>query len=128
MAVDFDANYKYYAYDNYEGDDFGVGYLSTKAEWIDRINTWQANDGFDHRFTVEDFEELELDDLRGILLADVEPIDKDYLVTWAVYDDEFSILITAKNEFIWQQNPKKSDAIPQWLKRLKNTVREQKKQ
>lgn len=128
MAVDFDKHIQYYAYTNYEGDDFGVGYLDTKEGWIDRVNRWQANDGFDHRFIVEDFEELELVDLRGIMLAEVEPIDKDYLVTWADYDDELCIRITSKSEFIWEKNPKNSTSIPQWLKRLKNTIREQKNQ
>lgn len=128
MAVDFDAHIKYFSYNNVEGDDFAVGYLSTKQEWIDRINQWQSNDGFATRFTVEDFEELEIDDLRGVMLAVVEPIGDDHLVSWFDNEDESSIIITAKNEFVWEQNQRNSTAIPQWLKRLKNTIREQKNQ
>ena len=129
MAVDFDAQIKYFSYTNEQGDDFAVGYLDNKEGWIERINRWQANDGFAHRFTTEDFEELESDDLRGAVLAVVEPVDAGWFVTWVDdKENEQMVEISHKYEISWKINNNKSDAIPQWLKRLKNTIREQKNQ
>lgn len=122
MAVDFDAHIRYYAYNNVDGDEFGVGMIGSKADWVERVNRWAQEDGKQGDFTVEDFEDLELSDLRGIQLSEIEPIDKDFLATWVVGDDEFSVRITQKSEFLWQQNPKKLASVPRWLKRLKTTL------
>lgn len=128
MAVDFDANILYYAYHNEDGDDFGVGYLSNKKQWIERVNSWQENDGFETRFAVEDFEELEHDDLRGISLAVVEPMGKEYLITWVVGDDENCLRISEDWDISWHNNAQKLKSIPQWSKRLKNLLKEHKTQ
>ena len=68
----FDAHILYYAYNNIDGDDFGVGYLNNKEQWVDRINSWNENDGNETRYTVEDWDELDCQlDFRGIELAEV---------------------------------------------------------
>lgn len=130
MAVAFDAHIQYFAYNNLEGDDFAVGYLSTKEDWIERVNAWNRNDGAENRYSAEDWEELDQEqDLRGVCLAEVEPVDAGWFVTWVNDNgDENVVEITHKYEVSWKINPNKSDSIPQWLKRLKNTIREQKKQ
>lgn len=123
MAVDFDAHIRYYAYNNTDGDEFGVGMLGSKEDWVGRINRWAQEDGNEGEFNVQDWEELDFqNDFRGVLLAEVEPIDKDYLVTWVAYEDEFAVRITQKGDFIWEQNPKKLTTIPRWLKRCKTTL------
>jgi len=122
----FDANILYYAYDNLDGDDFGVGYLSNKEAWIERVNSWGRNNGTRSDFTIDDFEELDATDLQGVLLAEVEPIDSDHLVTWVVGEDEFSVQIDKKGDIIWKNNSTKTTSVPRWLSRLKRTLKEYK--
>lgn len=121
----FDAHLQYFAYNNLDGDDFGVGYIGNKEDWIRRVNSWQANDGFDTRFTQEDFDDLDVYDLRGILLAEVEPVDTGWFVTWATEKGDNVAEISKDYQISWKINNLKSDTIPHWLKRLKNTLREQ---
>ena len=125
----FDAHILYYAYNNIDGDDFGVGYLNNKEQWVDRVNSWNENDGNKTRYTIEDWDDLDCQlDFRGIELAEVEPNGDNYLVTWFDKDNENCLEIDPKGEIVWQNNSTKSLSIPRWVKRLKNTMKEHKKQ
>lgn len=122
----FDAHLLYFAYNNIEGDEFGVGMIGNKEDWVRRINRWAVEDGNVGAFTVEDWDDLDFqNDFRGVELAEVEPVDVGWLVTWLNdRGDENVVEITHKFAISWKINPNKSDSIPQWLKRLKNTLRD----
>jgi hypothetical protein len=124
----FDTNILYYAYDNTDGDDFGVGYLDNKQTWVERVNTWGRQDGARHDFKLDDFHELDYGNLRGCKLAEVVPDEQTFLVTWLVDKNENSIRIDHKGDFIWENNPSKSSSIPKWVHRLKRTIKEHKNQ
>lgn len=115
----FEAHIKYFSYNNTQGDEFAVGYLDNKEDWIERINRWQSNDGFETRFTAEQFDELEQDDLRGLELAEVEPDEKGgHIVRWADGDKDFSLSINKKRETSWIENNTKNTTVPRWVSRL----------
>lgn len=53
---------------NTQGDSFGVGITQTKQGWIDILNSWQESDGFETRYKIEDWDDLEDFDFRGVVL------------------------------------------------------------
>lgn len=133
----FDAHILYYAYNNTEGDEFGVGYLGNKEFWVHLINGWNRNDNNKHRVKVEDWDELEpLSDLRGCELAEVEPDDDGYLITWIANPQspapnmvEEQIRVNSDWSMEWVHGLKsvetgKAPSIPRWANRLKNQLRE----
>lgn len=120
----FDANIQLYAYNNTEGDDFGVGYLGNKEFWVGLVNRWNKEDGKKARYTAETFDSIDADDFRGCVLAEVEPDHEGYVVTWYSGDTEYIIDIKG-SEFVWEQNDSGSVSVPQWVRRLKNQLREQ---
>lgn len=124
----FDAHIRYYAYDNLEGDEFGVGYLGNKEWWIDIINRWNKNEGDKNVFTIEDWDELDVThDFRGIQIAEVVPDGDDLIVTYSKNDVDDSVRINKKHEVSWEENNTGSTIIPRWISRLKTTIRESEK-
>lgn len=124
----FETNILYYAYDNEDGDDFGVGYLDNKEAWVSRVNSWGRQDGARHDFTAESWDKVHQTNLRGCELAKVTPDNDGYLVTWADGDSENSMRINKKSEVSWVTNPKKVASVPRWVTRLKSAIREHKNQ
>lgn len=121
----FDAHIQYYAYNNKESDDFGVGYIGNKEEWIGRINRWNKNDKLATRVTAEDWDDLDCStDLRGIQLAEVEPVDDSYKVSWDDGDNENSMIIDKNGAISWDNNPQNISSVPRWVTRLKNQLRD----
>ena len=52
-------------------DDNGTPRVLTKQEWIDQLNYYQEADGYDTRYTLEDWDNLDDWDMRGIILEPV---------------------------------------------------------
>lgn len=120
MSVD---NTQYYAYDNIEGDDFGVGYAGNKEDWIRRINQWNRNEKVNQVRTVDEWEELTIKDFRGMQIAEVVSENGDRIVTWAKDNKESSVKINKKDEVSWLENNTRSTSVPRWMNRLKKTVK-----
>jgi len=114
----------YFAYDNLEGDEFGVGYLSTKTDWVDRTNSWGRQDGNRHDFTEKSWDSIYPTNLRGCVLAKVESDNSAFLVTWKADNKENTVRISNKGEFSWENNSAKSSSIPRWMNRLKKAIKE----
>jgi hypothetical protein len=126
MAVDFDAHIQYFSYNNVQGDDFAVGYLDNKDGWVERINRWQANDGFDTRFTIQEWDELEQDDFRGLELAEVEPDENGgFNVAWTDGKADYSLNIDSKSEISFIGENEKPASVPRWFKKLAKTIKNQ---
>jgi len=120
----FVSHIQYYAYDNTEGDEFGVGYLGSKEYWIQLINHWNRNDGIKTRYTAEQWEDVLPDHYRGCVLAEVEPSSEDYLVTWTNKGKDYVVRIGSNNKLTWDSNETKLPSIPRWINRLKNQLRD----
>tara|TARA_B100001250_G_C19462466_1_gene640838 strand:+ start:88 stop:477 length:390 start_codon:yes stop_codon:yes gene_type:complete len=124
----FEAHIQYYAYNNIDDDDFGVGYLGNKQDWVERINRWNWNDGFDERFTVEDWDDLDCQhDFRGCELAEIEPDSDAMLVTWQKSNHSFVIKIEKNGDMKWLENPRSLTTFPRWINRMKTMLREAEK-
>lgn len=122
----FDGHIQYYAYNNLEGDDFGVGYLGNKEFWVGMVNRWAKEDGKQIKYTNEMFDEIRTEDFRGCLLAEVEYDNLGtYNVVWFDDDNENAIQINGKWEILWTNNPQSISSIPRWATRLKNILKEQ---
>ena len=120
----FEAHIMYYSYNNTQGDEFAVGYLNNKEDWIERINRWQSNDGFTTRFTAEQFEELEIDDLRGCELAEVEPNENGgHIVRWSDGKADYSLNLDKKGEVSFIGEDEKPTSVPRWIKRLAKALK-----
>lgn len=120
----FEAHIKYYAYNNIEGDDFGVGRLGNKEFWVRQMNAWNESDGRKDRFLVENWDEFDVDqDMRGCQLAEVAPDDGDNLVTWSDKNKDNTVRISKKGEITWEENQSKLVTVPRWVNRLKTTLR-----
>jgi len=121
----FDAHIQYYSYNNLQGDDFGVGYLGNKEFWVHLMNGWNRNDDRKDRYHVADWDEFDCElDLRGCILAEVEPEDQEYLVTWLDNLGEYAVRIKQDGKLVWENEPEKVSSIPRWVNRLKNQLRE----
>lgn len=120
----FDAHIQYFCYNNLEGDDFEVGHLGNKESWVHLMNTWNRNDNIKTRYTVEEWDELTSDDLRGCVLAEVVPDDQDFVVTW--YDEltESSAIIKRDGKIIRENSDLQTTSVPHWLSRLKKQLLE----
>lgn len=121
----FDAHILYYSYNNAEGDDFCIGLFGNKQFWVDIMNRWNRNDGIKNKYTLEDWDDLDVKtDLRGCQLAEIEPDDKDILVRWVERGQENVMRITPKNVITWENNPQNKTSVPRWISRLKSVMRE----
>lgn len=120
----FDANIMFYAYDNAEGDDFGVGYLGNKQWWTDIVNRWGKQDGKRHDFKLDDFHDIPADSLRSCQLAEVVRDEQTFLVTWFIGQARNSVRMNHKGEFSWENNPTKNPSVPRWINRLKRAIKE----
>lgn len=121
----FDAHILFYCYDNEQGDEFAVGTIGNKEDWCYRMNTWNRNDGVNHKYTVEEWDELEINsDLRGSVLAEVIPEDNEYVVNWVGEDNENSVRIKADKTIVWETNNTGKDSIPRWVNSLKKRLKE----
>lgn len=121
----FDAHIEYFCYNNVEGDEFQVGHLGNKDNWVSLMNGWNRNDGRKQKYTIEDWDDLDQDeDLRGCQLAEVIADEKDYVVSWATEEGINVIRISHKNGIVWEENNTGADSVPRWVNRLKNTIRD----
>lgn len=120
----FDAHIQYYAYNNLEGDDFGVGYLGNKEDWVRRVNAWGRNEGSKQNWTAEEWEDIDTEAFMGVQLAEVEPDQADLLVTWCEKSQDNVVRITKKHEVIWEENATKSPLVPRWVNRLQKMIKE----
>ncbi len=124
----FDAHIQYYAYNNVDDDDFGVGYLGNKKDWVERINRWNRNDGRDETVVVEEWDDLDCKlDFRGIQLAEIEPNGDGVLVTWATKNRSYTISVAKNGDVAWVQNPNNAPSVPRWVNRMKTMLREAQK-
>lgn len=120
----FDSHIRFFAYDNVEGDDFGVGYLGNKEWWVSIINRWNLNDGNELQYTPEEWEDLSIDDFRGLKIAEVVPDGDGYLVTWTDGTNDNVIEIDKNSKYNWVENNTQSTSVPRWVSRLKNMIKE----
>lgn len=120
----FDAHIQYYAYDNTEEDDFGVGYLGNKEFWVHLINSWSRNANITKRWKVEQWDDIDQDFFSGCILAEIEPDGKDYIVTWVDKTKDYVVRISG-NSLTWEPSSTKLASIPRWINRLKNQLKEQ---
>lgn len=127
--VVFEAHILYYAYDNVDGDDFGVGYIGNLEDWVERVNRWGRQDGTRHDFTVESWDEVTTDNLRGCLLAEAEPDGEDYIVSIneAVYRIKSDNTVENTPQ-LFDTKTGKPVPVPRWVTRLKNAIKEHKNQ
>jgi hypothetical protein len=108
-----------------EGDDFCIGLFGNKEFWVDIMNRWNRNDGIKEKYTVEDWDELDVKkDLRGCELAELEPDGKDTLVRWIEKDEENVMRISPKTGITWEENPQEKTSVPRWITRLKTAMKE----
>lgn len=120
----FDAHILYYAYDNVQGDDFGVGYLGNKEFWVHVMNGWQRNDGIKHRYTIEEWDDLDCEyDFRGCILAEIVPDDGNYIVSWSDGSHDFSVIIDSKWNISWEDSINGGKRIPAWVNKLKSQIK-----
>ena len=69
---------------NTQGDDFGVFdddeqkvyRVMSQQDWIDKFNSWQEADGNDYRYTLDDWDNLDDWDRRGVILEEVKLANK----------------------------------------------------
>lgn len=121
----FDAHILFYAYNNLEDDDFGVGYLGNKQEWVERINRWNRNDNIDTEYTIEEWDELDCEsDFRGCQLAEIEPDENGgYIVTYVDKNDEIVLHFDKSWKIVEDSLTQKVPSVPKWTARLKNTMK-----
>ena len=117
---------QYYAYNNIDDDDFGVGWIGTKKDWVERVNRFNRNDGMSSSATVKGWDELDCKkDFRGIELAVVEPDGLgSYIVRWSDKKGDKTAIIDNSWKIAWASNKDQTATVPRWINRLKNTLKE----
>lgn len=69
---------------NTQGDSFGVFdddeqkvyRVMSQQDWIDQFNSWQEADGYEHRYKLDDWDNLDDWDRRGVILEEVKLVNK----------------------------------------------------